>query len=435
MKGLRRRRIEKKITAAVLTAAVVFCLLFAGKALAERGESGQFPTDGEALLTAPQSGFTAVYERVTGKTLDGNPFLSAQARSFERRAVWFSYLDWQALLSQKTEAELVQAVDQIAANCAALGLNTIILQLRAFGDAFYPSSYYPWSRYLLDYGVSPDYDPLALFIKAAKAYDLSVEGWVNPFRLTTESYLKRLSKDFPLGKLYRDAQQEEIMRPDQNGIYWLNPANKKARALICNGLKELCKRYELSGIQFDDYFYSGVSPEGFGYGEADAREALDAFMRQAKKTIQSVNDALVLTISPQGVIDDALNPASDQRLYTSLKKWCEDGVVDELIPQVYYGFSHDTADFAKMVTRWKELIGTDAKLSIGLAFYKCGEEDNNAGSGALEWQETGDMIKRQAAYLEEEGISGFSLFRYCSIYNAKDSAEDEKEALAAFLQE
>ena len=33
-------------------------------------------------------------------------------------------------------------------NCKDLGLNTIIVQVRPFGDAIYPSKYFPWSHLL-----------------------------------------------------------------------------------------------------------------------------------------------------------------------------------------------------------------------------------------------------------------------------------------------
>lgn len=53
------------------------------------------------------------------------------------RAVWFSYLDWREFLPVEalSEEEFAAAADEVVQTCAAAGLNTVILQLRAFGDS------------------------------------------------------------------------------------------------------------------------------------------------------------------------------------------------------------------------------------------------------------------------------------------------------------
>ncbi len=210
------------------------------------------------------------------------------------------------------------------------------------------------------------------------------------------------------------------MKAAQDGRYWLNPASEQAVDLICGGIKEL-KRYGLSGIQFDDYFYSGVSPKAFGYGKKQAEQALTDMIAQVHAVTKSAG--LRFGISPQGVLSAELVPASDVKLYTALQSWCRSGIIDYIMPQVYYGFAHQTAGFEIMVSRWSSLVhGTDCKLMLGLAFYKCGQEDPFAGNGRQEWQKCEDMMARQTAFGADYAC-GFALFRYANVVDSQNQKE------------
>ena len=60
----------------------------------------------------------------------------------EYRAVWISYLEWQRLAGCD-EAAFRENVAAMLQNCADLGLNTVIAQVRPFGDALYQSELFP----------------------------------------------------------------------------------------------------------------------------------------------------------------------------------------------------------------------------------------------------------------------------------------------------
>ena len=308
----------------------------------------------------------------------------------EYHAVWFSYSDWQKELSDLDEAEFTLAVDGILGNCKKRGLNTVILQLRAFGDAFYDSALFACSKYL---GVKPDYDPLEIWLRLADRHGIAIEGWVNPFRM---------GKDADAIPEY--AGKTPRYAPAENGYHWLDPADETTVKLILAGLAELAE-YPLAGIQFDDYFYAGVSPQGFGYDAAAAKAALERLIKQVGEQL-----TIPFGISPQGNFTADGIPVSDVRQYTSLQSWCEQGYIDYLMPQVYYGFAHETAPFEPTVEHWCKLAG-DTPLYIGLAAYKCGSEDVYAGSGRAEWMAGWEVIDAQIAALE--GVTdGYTLFRY-----------------------
>ena len=96
-------------------------------------------------------------------------FIFAQKINHEFRGVWVATvnnIDWPSkknLNPTKQKAELIKLLDQFK----DLNFNAIIFQIRPTADAFYNSSYEPWSAYLTDSINSPPkpyYDPLAFAI-------------------------------------------------------------------------------------------------------------------------------------------------------------------------------------------------------------------------------------------------------------------------------
>lgn len=363
----------KKFTAVILAIAAVFVSCF--------GVSAAFGEDVTALLAAKKEPFAETVKRITGYDLSPD----WDTPEFSCRAVWFSYLDWQTFLADKNESDFTEAVERILSDCASRKIDTVYLQLRAFGDAFYPSAQSPFSAYL---GAAPDYDPLAVWLDAAQRYGIGIHGWLNPFRM---------GKQKPSLPALAAA----------DGYYWLDPAKDAVVTELLAVVDELCERYALAGIQFDDYFYSGVSPESFGYDAKTARAALTRFIRSVSEQLP-----IPLSISPQGAFTADGAPKSDVNLHTSLQEWCKCGYLDALLPQVYFGFENETAPFADTVEQWRDLTeGCEVELIIGLAAYKCGKEDLYAGSGKREWIEQPNLIERQMAYLDGKA-DGYALFRY-----------------------
>ena len=65
------------------------------------------------------------------------------------------------------------------------GLNTVMFQVRCEADAFYKSSYEPWSYYLTgQQGVAPNpmWDPLEWMVEQCHARGLEIHAWINPYR-------------------------------------------------------------------------------------------------------------------------------------------------------------------------------------------------------------------------------------------------------------
>lgn len=108
-----------------------------------------------------------------------------------------------------TSAESLKAqADAVIDDCYKLGMNTIFLQVRPAADAFYKSSYYPWSRYLTGVqGQAPadGFDPLAYWVQKAHEKGIELHAWINPYRITTSaSDWAKLSDDNPAKAAYSD---------------------------------------------------------------------------------------------------------------------------------------------------------------------------------------------------------------------------------------
>ena len=172
----------------------------------------------------------------------------------EWRAAWISYIELQGMDYTSAEAFRAGAAAMMD-RCAGLGLNTVIVQVRPFGDALYPSALFPWSHICTGVqGVSPGFDPLDILLTEAHSRGLSFEGWINPYRL-------QASASSP-GTLAADnlANTHPDWVAAAGGGLYLNPAIPEAAAYVVEGVAELVRTYPVDGVHFDDYFYPTTDP-------------------------------------------------------------------------------------------------------------------------------------------------------------------------------
>ena len=130
-----------------------------------------------------------------------------------------------------------------------MGINTVYLHLRAFGDAYYCSQLFPPAAAV------GDFDPLPILLEEAHRLHLSVHGWINPLRLQNDAGMGALSDRYQIGQWYRDSQKNGTYLCKVGDYWWLNPAYPEVRQLIADGVAEIVQQYEVDGIHLDDYFY------------------------------------------------------------------------------------------------------------------------------------------------------------------------------------
>lgn len=360
--------------------------------------------------------------------------------SGEWRAVWVSYLE---LLEMDFSSETAFRVDValLMDNCASLGLNTVLVQVRPFGDALYPSRLYPWSHLCTGVqGKDPGFDPLDILLAEAHKRGLSLEGWVNPYRLRSTAALPPNLADTNL-----ICTHPEWVCSVGDGRY-LNPALPEAADYVAQGIAELVQNYPLDGIHLDDYFYPSTDPglDAVQFAASGA-EDLAAWRRQnvtrLVKTLHDVVKAadptLRFGISPQG------NPDNDRNVqYSDISNWLtaegKDAVVDYLCPQIYWGYGYTLESgstrfgFENIVPEWLAMSRSpEVTLYFGLGAYRIGVGDGGINEDSLRQWSAGNALARQVADLRSWNVGGWALYRYDSLFRSAvpELAEQERTAL------
>lgn len=350
--------------------------------------------------------------------------------SEEMRGVWVSSvynLDYPS--SPTTDPDKLKAeADEILDNCVKWGLNAVFLQVRPSGDALYKSDLFPWSKYLAgSVGTAPQdgFDPLEYWVEAAHKRGLELHAWINPYRITR-------SKDTEWNSL--PSTHPAKMNPDwvvkySDGNYYFNPGIPEVRDLVTRGAVEIVQNYDVDGLHMDDYFYPGTDFNDAAtyqkYGSSFSniadfrRDSVNQLITQLDTAVHNIDPDIQFGISPSGIW---ANKSTDPRgsntngsehyvsSYADSLYWIENGLVDYIIPQIYWEIGHKLADFATLADWWNDAVaGSDVHLYIGMGAYRCA--DNPTGV----WTTT-DPLFDSLAYLEDkDNVGGCVFFRYGSI--------------------
>ena len=354
--------------------------------------------------------------------------------------MWISYKEWETM-DFSSEAAFTEQAAQLMANSAELGMNRVLVQVRPFADAIYPSELFPWSDLCTGtQGQDPGYDPLAILVEQAHSAGLAIEAWVNPYRV-------RLNASYPAGELAAD--NPAVLHPDWakevNGGIYLDPANPDVQAYIADGVQEILDNYAVDGIHFDDYFYP-TTEESFDEAEYAAsgtdlsladwrRENVNSLVSLVYRTVKESSPTAVFGISPQGNPDNNYNGQySDVGLWMSTP-----GYLDYVMPQIYWGFGYtlksgsDRFAFENIVAEWAAMPRADSvALCAGLGAYRIGDGDGGSNENSTSQWQTGCNLASQVEGLRGAGLDGYALYRYASLFdNAawSDLAAQECEAL------
>ena len=363
---------------------------------------------------------------------DNLPVNSYTALNYnEVKGVWIWYSELYPILTGKSESQLRSGIGEYYDNCLSLGINTVYVHVRPFGDAIYKSDYFPWSKYCTGYiGKDPGYDPLKVMIDEAHARGISFQAWVNPLRCYYEDDAPDVSTTYKTGQWYDTKDGDYIVKV--KSYWWLNPAYKEVTDLIANGAAELVSKYDVDEAYFDSIAFNASSYSSLSQFRLDNCSRMVADMYKA---VKSHNPTALFGVSAQGNVTN-----NETQLYADVEKWSkEDGYVDYMAPQIYYGFDNGGQPFEQVVEQWdKMLAGTGKSLIPGLAVYKIGTEDEWAGSGRYEWQNDKEIIKRQIVKSQKtSNYGGVILYSYQFIFepdsNVKTAVNKEIAAFKPLL--
>lgn len=336
------------------------------------------------------------------------------------RAVWVSYLEWQQV-DFSTPETFSGDIAVILDNIRNLGATVVLAQVRPFGDALYPSSYYPFSHLCTgQQGRDPGYDPLALLVQAAHDRGLALEAWVNPYRI--QAGLTPALCDASPAKLHPD-----WVKYTDTGAY-LDPANTAVRQYIADAVGELCANYDVDGIHFDDYFYPTTDPafDAADYAASGTALTRDDWRRENVNALVELCHATARRYGVRFGVAPVGDPEQNYALqYSDAARWLRQGTVDYLMPQLYWGQEYvkdgDTSHrLARLAGAWAALPrAAGVRLYAGLGAYRIGAGDeSDAGS---EWV-SGRALADQLNLLDRLGVQGAGLYRYASLFDASDYA-------------
>lgn len=345
----------------------------------------------------------------------------------EMRGVWVSYMELSMENeSSKTQKAFEDKFTEIAQKCRESGFNTLIVQVRPFCDALYKSSYFPWSHILTGtQGENPQYDALQIMCDICKENNLKIHAWINPYRVSSNETPSKLSDENPYIK------NPEIAIKTDNGIF-LDPSNETAQQLICDGVKEIAEKYDVDGIQFDDYFYP-TKDESFDkkqyeayiekYGKENSMsldnwrmQNVNTLICKVYRTIKSVDSSVEFGISPQG------NIGNNDGLYADVKSWCTcKGFADYICPQIYFSLENPALTFEDCLDSWTSLdFDENVKLYVGLGGYKAGNGEYDEET----WLLSDSILADEYGILRNnKSVRGFMLYSYNSLED--DTAKKE----------
>lgn len=161
-----------------------------------------------------------------------------------------------------SKSQIAQLVD----TAVRANVNTLIVQVRKAGDAYYRRSLEPAAW---DIFAPPSFDPLAYLIQEAHRTSprIAVWAWVNTFYVGSQSQVY-----FRHGADWANRQNDGTAGP------YLDPGNTAVRDYTRRVLMHLAESYDLDGLHLDFVRY----PEGGSWGYSPA--AVAAFDAAAGRT-------------------------------------------------------------------------------------------------------------------------------------------------------
>ena len=350
-------------------------------------------------------------------------------------AAWIPYFSVEALLAQEDEQTCVESVRNYLVRLKDFGINAVFVHICAFGESCCPSAYYPPMP-----GVH-GHDGMQIFSEICSETGIAIHAWMNPLRLQTADYMDAQTGDALLCAWYRDSAMRAQRLSQWEKRFYLNPAAESTAEFLSGFLTELITRYHPAGIHVDDYFYPTTEPafdaEVFAASGADDLAAwrtgnITLLMQRLYQAVKAADPDTVFSVSPQGNLQ-----YNAENLYADVSGWCKSGdCCDLIIPQLYFGYRHESCPFPKLLREWVSLPrASSVRMAAGLGIYKYGEEDARAGSGKDEWCTTDGLPAAQAAdALSEPALRGAVFYHADALLELPQTeAEALKEAIHAIF--
>jgi len=336
------------------------------------------------------------------------PAWADDTRSAEVRAIWVTRFEY------RTDGD----VRTILRNCAALGFNTVLFQVRGQADAYYRSSIEPWADRLG--GRDPGWDPLAVACEEARRLGLSLHAWMNVMPAWRGKAAPPMRDHIVYKRPDWIVVDRQGRRQTFNDHYvCLNPCLPEVREYLAAVAAEIAARYPIDGLHLDyirfiegDWSYDKATMAIFhrrhGAWPSKAPALWDAFRREAvTATVEAIRTA-VKSARPDAQVTAAVYPtaAARARVLQDAEVWARRGLIDWVAPMTY---DADDADYREAIEEgFARLRGVPCFPGVGA--YKHGG---------------GEQTSRQIRMARVGG--GFAVFSYSSLFVSPDESRREDE--------
>jgi uncharacterized lipoprotein YddW (UPF0748 family) len=319
-----------------------------------------------------------------------------------------------------------QSIRNIVAEAARHNFNTLFVQVRGRGDAWYRSDLEPRAEALANQ--PKDFDPLALMIAEAHRRGLKVHAWINTYLTWTGSrppksplHIVNAHPDW----IARDKANRFQMNASASveGVY-VQPANPEVQEHLFRVFTDIARRYDVDGIHFDfvrypdaDYDFSDatlarfqafmepvMTESGRAAVRADKsrlacvhtfpkewaawrREQISMLVRRIADAVHRMKPWMQVSAAVFANAEDAFNDKGQD-----WQRWLAENCLDAVCPMAY---SQDTDTVVRQIAQ-----------AVAMA----GEKHVYAGLGA--WRMTAAETASKIARVRALGVRGITLFSY-----------------------
>ena len=418
-----------------------FGMLLLSACTSSRPTTSQKPSTAPISTSKPNTSI-GLPEKTSSTSFYNTYELTLQEGKREFRGIWIATvanIDWPRSGMDswdKQKADFIALLDYYQ----NLNFNAVIVQIRAAGDAFYPSRFAPWSKYLTgQQGNKPSTteDPLSWMILQAHQRGMEFHAWLNPYRATFDLAIDQLSPQ-------HDFHKHPDWMIKYGNKYYYNPGIPEVRKHLTNIIQEVVQNYDIDAIHFDDYFYPyKVEKEIFrdqdtykkfaqGQSLEDwRRNNVNLLIKETHQTIKTHKPWVQFGISPFGVWrnkDKDPNGSNTRAgvtnyddLFADPITWMKNGWIDYLIPQLYWSMDYSLAAHRELVSWWAK-NSHQTKIYIGNSPYKIRDNADKAWDNP---REISTQIEFARTFRE---IAGNAFFSASSFYSKnKDIASLVKD--------
>lgn len=347
----------------------------------------------------------------------------------EGRGLWVTRWEWAIQSGSDLPASQQQRIIDIFDDAKQAKLNFIVFQIRGNGDAFYRSTYEPWSDLLTGtWGNDPGWDPLAFAVEQAHARGLELHAWFNTF----PAWRGTSPPPHTIPEHVYNAHPEWIVcdssgkpMPLSEHYVSLSPGIPEAREYIQQVAMDIVTHYDIDGFHFD-YIRYPESADRLGYSQdpvsirlfnspdgnpknlnwADwQRENINQFVRQFYDEATALKPWLKISAAVIGKYDYS-SWNGYHIVFQDAKQWIDEKKMDFIAPMIYWQTNHATAPYGTIVKNWFHLKH-DRYIFPGMMINNLGTEN---------W--TRDEVVRQVA-INREGGNGMVFFSYGGLEKAK----------------